>query len=60
MGPAAADGGERREGGVWDSGEALEDEVIGKGGNGSGCGGGGEGGRVVGVLGVGEAGFHEP
>lgn len=62
VGPAAADGGERREGTVRDSGEAFEEKVIREGGDGSGCGGdgGGEGGRVVGVLEVGKAGFHEP
>lgn len=64
VGPAAADGGERREGGVRDSAEAFEEEVVGEGGNGGGVGGGGsggaEGGRVVRVLGVGEAGFHQP
>lgn len=68
VGPAAADGGERGEGGVRDSGEAFEENVIGEGVNGGGGvgggGGGGSGGRevggVVGVLGVGEAGFHQP
>lgn len=64
VGPAAADGGERREGGVRNSGEAFEEEVVGERGNGGGVGGGSrggvEGGRVVRVLGVGEAGFHQP
>lgn len=62
VGPAAADGGEGREGGVRDSGEAVEEEVIREGGNGGGVGGGGggEGGGVVRVVGVGETGFHQP
>lgn len=73
-GPSAADEGEAEERGGRNSGEALQEEVIGEGGD-RGYGGrgavvrsvgvverrrfGGGGGDVA-VVGVGEAGFHEP
>lgn len=65
VGPPAADEREGSKSGVGNSGEAIQENVVREGGNGGDCcgGGGGDGGirlGVVGVLGIGEARFHEP